>query len=128
MDHESEPEDGLVATAARVLKTVRAAVVNRIELFLVELQEERLRLLDALLLLLVGVVFALMALILVTFIIVILFWETHRLLVLILLAAAYAAAAVTAIAMVYSRLRRWRAFSETLEQIKKDRACLDEQN
>lgn len=101
---------------------------NRVELFLIEWQEERLRVLDALLLLMVGTVCALMALLVVTFAVVAAFWDTHRTLVLALIILAYATAAATAFAMLHSRLRKWRAFTATLEQIKKDQACFKEKS
>jgi uncharacterized membrane protein YqjE len=111
-----------------MLKTLRDAAENRVELFLVEWQEERLRMLDALWLLMVGTVCALMALILATLIVVVIFWDTHRMLVLALLLLAYTGVAVTAFGILYSRLKRWRAFAATLEQIKKDQACFKEKS
>ena len=90
------------------------------------LQEERIRLFDALLLLLLGVGCALMTLVLLTFALVIIFWD-HRVLVLILLTLAYALAAGGALWTLWRRLRDWKAFAATLDEFKKDRACLDEQ-
>ena len=49
-------------------------------------------------------------------------------LVLVLFAVAYAVAALTALLILRARLRRWRAFAATLDQIKKDRACFGETN
>lgn len=115
-----------MSTLRRMLKTLHDVVENRVELFLVEWQEERLRMLDALSLVMLGTVCALMALILATLIVVVIFWDTHRMLVLALFLVAYAGTAVTAFALVYSRLKRWRAFTATLEQIKKDQACFKE--
>lgn len=128
MDKTSPAGDGLWSTLRRVFKTLRDVVENRIELFLVEWQEERLRLLDALLLLMIGTVCALMALLMVTFAIVAVFWNTHRVLVLVLLIMAYAGAAAAAFVMLRSRLRHWRAFTATLEQIRKDQACFKEKS
>ncbi len=128
MDKTSPAGDGLWSTLRRMVKTLRDAGENRIQLFLVEWQEERLRLLDALLLLMVGTVCALMALLTVTFAVVAVFWNTHRVLVLALIIIAYAGAAATAFVMLRSRLRHWRAFAATLEQIRKDQACFKEKN
>jgi uncharacterized membrane protein YqjE len=110
----------------RMLKTLRDVAENRVELFLVEWQEERLRLLDALCLLMVGTVCALLALIMATLIVVAIFWDTHRMLVLAMFLLAYTGVAVTAFGLLYSRLKQWRAFAATLEQIKKDQACFKE--
>lgn len=128
MDNTSQGEGGLLSPLRRMLKTLRDAAENRVELFLVEWQEERLRMLDALWLLMVGTVCALMALILATLIVVVIFWDTHRMLVLALLLLAYTGVAVTAFGILYSRLKRWRAFAATLEQIKKDQACFKEKS
>jgi len=128
MDKTSQAGDGLWSTLTRMLKTLRDVAGNRIELFLVEWQEERLRLLDALLWLMVGIVCALMALLTITFAIVAVFWDTHRALVLTLIILAYASAAAAALVTLHSRLRRWRAFAATLEQIRKDQACFKEKS
>jgi uncharacterized membrane protein YqjE len=121
-------EGGLRATIARMLKLLRDGVENRVELFLIEWQEERLRLFSALLLALSAALCALMTLVLATLTVVVIFWHTHRVLALALLTLAYAGAAAAAFAALRSRLRRWQAFSATLDQIKKDRACFDKQN
>jgi len=116
------------STISRMFKTLGEMVENRVELFLVEWEEERLRLLDALLLLMVGIVCVLMALIMATLVVVVIFWDTHRLLVLTLFILTYLSAAATAFGLLHSRLRRWRAFATTLEQIKKDQSCFKEKS
>jgi uncharacterized membrane protein YqjE len=128
MDESPHAGDGMLSTLTRMLKTLRDVVENRIELFLVEWWEERLRLLDALVLLLAGTICALMALLVATLAVVVVFWDTHRVLVLALIILAYTGAAGVAFGMLRSRIRRWRAFAATLEQIKKDRACFKETN
>jgi uncharacterized membrane protein YqjE len=127
-DETSHAEGGLLPAITRLLETLRDVVENRVELIFVEWQEERLRLFDALLLALVGAVCALMALILFTVTIVVVFWETHRVMVLVLLTLAYAGAAAAAFGVLRSRLRRWQAFSATVDQLKKDRACFGKQD
>ena len=122
----SPGEGGLLSTLRCMLKTLRDVAENRVELFLVEWQEERLRMLDALWLLMLGTVCALMALLMATLIVVVIFWDTHRMLVLTLFLLAYTGVAVTAFGLLYSRLKRGRAFAATLEQIKKDQACFKE--
>ena len=118
----------MFSTLARMVRTLGDVVENRVELFVVEWREERLRLVDALLLLLGGTVCALMALEVVTFAIVVAFWNTHRMLVLGLIILAYASAATWLFWTLRARLCRWQAFAETLEQIKKDRACFKTKN
>jgi uncharacterized membrane protein YqjE len=128
MDETPQEAGGMLTTVARMLRTLRDVAENRVELFLLELKEERVRLFDALLLAVAGMVLALMALILVTFTVVLIFWDTYRLLVLILLTAAYAAAAAAMFASLRSRLRRWQSFAATHEQLKKDSACFKKPN
>jgi uncharacterized membrane protein YqjE len=111
-----------------MFKTLGEMVGNRAELLLVELQEERVRLLDALLLLMAGGVCGLMALIMATLTVVVIFWDTHRMLVLTLFILLYLCVAGTAFGLLHSRLRRWRAFAATLDQIKKDQSCFKEKN
>lgn len=128
MDQTAHGEGGPWSTFTRMFKTLRDVANNRVELFLIEWQEERLRLLETLVLLLVGTVCALMALLMITLALVVIFWDTHRILVLALIILAYAAAAVVAFGMLCSRLRQWQAFAATLEQIKKDQACFKEKS
>lgn len=128
MEEMPPNEGGIFSAVTRMLKTLRDVVENRVELFLVELHEERARLFGALLQAVLGIIFALMAMILVTLGVVVAFWETHRLLVLAVLAAAYAGAAAAVFLNLRTRLQRWRAFSATLDQIKKDRSCFEKRN
>jgi uncharacterized membrane protein YqjE len=127
MDDLQHEPDGLLATGKRILRSVGDLVQSRLELFLVELKEERLRLFDALLLLAVCMVCALMTLAGLTFALVVIFWE-HRVVVLVLLTLVYAAAAAASFWTLRRRLRHWQSFDATLEQLKKDRACWGKQN
>lgn len=111
-----------------MVQTLRHLFEDRIELFLLELKEERLRIFDALLLAAVCGLCALMALVLITFTIIVVFWEEHRLLVLSLLTLVYAAGAVGAFLSLRRRLRQWQSFSATLDQLKKDRECFETKN
>ena len=128
MDDAPPTEGGIFSNVTGLFRTLRDVAENRLELFLVELKEERIRLFDALFLLAVGIVCGLMTLVMVTLTVVVIFWDTHRLLVLALVTLAYAAAATVALMKLRSRLRRWRAFSATLEQLKKDRSCFKTPN
>ncbi len=123
MDEPLQEPGGWLATGKRILRSVGDLAQSRLELFLVELQEERIRLFDALLLVGAGVVCALMTLALLTFTLVVVFWE-YRVYVLVLLTLAYGAGAGAAFWALRNRLRQWQSFAATLDQIKKDRACL----
>lgn len=116
-------DDGFVAAARRILRTLGEVATNRLELFLLELKEERLRLLAVLLRVVVAVLCAAMTLVLLTLTLVVIFWEEHRVLILVLLTLGYAAGAIGALWSLRNRLQHWRAFSATLDQLKKDCAC-----
>src|SRR5262245_50598894 len=125
MDETPHEPGGLWATGKRILRTLYSLAESRLELFLVELQEERIRLFDALLLAGAFLVCAFMALALLTFTVAVIFWEQHRILVLVLLTLVYAAAAVWSFYKLRNRLQAWQSFAATLEQFKKDQACLE---
>lgn len=112
----------------RALHTASQLLESRAELFLLELKEERVRLIVALLLALTCAICALMTLLLVTFTVVVVFWNEYRIPVLVTLAVAYAAGAVSTFVALRRRLRRWQAFAASLKQLQKDRACLETKN
>lgn len=128
MNDAPQSEGGLLATAQRVFRTLRNLLENRVELFLLELKEERLRLFKTLLLYAVGVACTGMALLLFSLTLVVAFWEEHRLLVLVLLTLVHAAGATLAFWLVRRRLQRWQAFSASIEQLRKDRECFETLN
>jgi uncharacterized membrane protein YqjE len=128
MDETPPAEGGLLSSVTRVFQTLRDLAENRLELFFVELKEERIRLFDALLLAAIAIVCALMTLVMVTFAVVVIFWDTNRLLVLALVTVVYAVAATVAFVKLRARLQRWQAFSATLEEFKKDSACFKKTN
>lgn len=128
MDDPQHEPGGLLATGKRILRSVCDLAQSRLELFLVELKEERIRLFDALLLVAACVVCALMTLVLLTFTLVVIFWDEHRVLLLVLLTLLYGTGAGASFWTLHNRLCHWQSFAATLEQIKKDRACLQKQN
>jgi len=123
MDESTNPEGGLFSTVTRIVKTLRETVENRIELFLLEAREDRLRLLDLLILAAIGVALAMMTIIVATFTIVVLFWDSYRILTLVILTLAYGAAAAIVIANLRSKIKNWRSFQATFDQLQKDREC-----
>jgi uncharacterized membrane protein YqjE len=128
MDEAPHEPIGLLARGQRILRTLFDLAQTRLELFLVELQEQRVQVFDALLLVAVCSVCGLLTLVLLTFTLVVIFWETHRVLVLILLTLGYAGGATLAYWNLRNRLQRWPAFAATLDQLKKDRACIEKRN
>ena len=91
---------------------------------MVEVQEERERLLHAILLALGVAVFGLLAGITLTASFVVLLWLWSPVAVLLILTGLYGAGGVC----LYRRLTRllcdWQTLSATLDQLRKDRACL----
>src|SRR5512137_1766215 len=119
---------GLFASFGRLFRTVVAITHNRLELFLVELAEERWRFFD--LLLLAGVVFMLagMGLMVATVTVVVLCLKANRLDWLVVLMLAYFAGALVGFWRLRKRLKGWNPFPSTLAEIKKDKACLEEKS
>ena len=125
---DSPVENGLWNSAKRVLDTCLATAQNRIELFAVELREEKCHLIEALLLVAALSALGLMTLTLATLTIVLVFWETARLGTLITLTIVYLAGTIWAGRALRKRLDRDSPFSGTTGELKKDRACFDSQN
>jgi len=98
---------------------------NRVELLMVEAQEERERLLHAILLALGVAVFGFLAGVALTVAIVVLLWHLWPVAVLLVLTSLYAAIG----AYLYQRFsalqRDWKTLPATLDQLRKDRACLE---
>jgi len=128
MQGEDESKEGFFTSLRRLLKTGFAIAQNRLELFLVEAQEERRRLFDALLLLGVVLILAAMALMVLTVTIVVLCIRADRLDLLVALMLVYLAATIVAVWRLRIRLNGWAPFSATVAELKKDKACLEEKN
>lgn len=97
-------------------------------LFLLEWQEERLRLVAMLALAAACVWCTGMALVLLSFTVAVVFWEEHRVLVLLLLTLAWAAGAALSLWSLRRRMRAWRPFAATREQFRKDATCFGKLN
>jgi len=99
---------------------------NRLELLTVEVQEERDRLLRALLLALGAAAFSLLAGMTLTALIVVLLWDCSHWAALSTLAVLYGAAGVCLCRRLTALLRDWQTLPASLDQLRKDRACLEE--
>jgi uncharacterized membrane protein YqjE len=109
-------------TFARRLLTIGE---NRLELLTVEVQEERERLLHAFLLALGMVAFGLLAGLTLTAAIVVLLWAWSPVAVLLTLTALYAAAGICLWRRLAGLLRNWQTLAASLDQLRKDRSCLE---
>lgn len=128
MEAPGEGTPGVFASLQRLLRTVLAIAQNRLELFLVECQEERWRLFDALLSAGIVLLLALMTLMAATITIVVLCMRAGRLDLIMVLVLVYLAATLLAFWRLRCKLMKWEPFSATLAELKKDKACLDEKN
>jgi len=97
---------------------------NRLELLTVEVQEEREHLLHAFLMALGVAAFGLLAGLTLTAAIVVLLWA-WPVAVLLTLAVLYGAAAICLWRQLARVLRDWETLPATLDQLRKDRACLE---
>jgi uncharacterized membrane protein YqjE len=97
---------------------------NRLELFLVEAQEERERHLRAILFVLGIMAFGLLAGITLTATIVVSSWAYSHVATLLILTILYGAVAVYLGWRLTGLLRDWQTLSASLDQLRKDRACL----
>lgn len=116
---------GVISTLVRLCDTGLAALQNRVELFSVELQEEKCRVIELLLLTGALVALGMMTLTLVTVTTIYLFAENARLVALIVLTLLYGAGTALVWRKLQARLRSREAFSGTVGELQKDRACLN---
>ena len=98
---------------------------NRLELLTVEVQEERERLLHAILLAFGVAASGLLAGVALTAAIVVLLWSCSPAAVLLALAVLYGAAGVFLWRRLTRLLRDWQTLSASIDQLRKDRACLE---
>jgi uncharacterized membrane protein YqjE len=115
----------LAATSKHFARRLLTIGENRLELLTVEVQEERERLLHAFLLALGVAAFGLLAGITLTAAIVVLLWQYSPVTVLLTLTGLYGVAAVCLYRRLTGLLRDWQTLSATLDQLRKDRACLE---
>ena len=99
---------------------------NRLELFTVEVQEERERLLHSFLLALGVAAFGLLTGLTLTAAIVVLLWSYSPVVVLFVLTGLYGGAAVYLYRQLIHVLRNWQTMAASLDQLRKDRACLEQ--
>ena len=115
----------LAATSKTFARRLLTIGENRLELLTVEVQEERERLLHAFLLALGVAAFGLLAGLTLTAAIVVLLWAWSPVAVLLILTGLYAAAGVCLYRRLTGLLRNWQTLSASLDQLRKDRACLE---
>jgi uncharacterized membrane protein YqjE len=126
MEPASTHAGHLLETSKRFARRLLTIGENRFELLMVEVQEERQRLLCAILLALGVAAFGLLAGVALTGAIVVLLWELSRVAALLVLTILYGATAVGLYRRLTRLLRDWQNLPATLDQLRKDRACLEQ--
>jgi uncharacterized membrane protein YqjE len=115
----------LAAVSKRFARRLLTIGENRLELLTVEVQEERERLLHSILVALGVATFGLLAGLALTAAIVVWLWAYSPVVVLLTLTGIFGGAAVWLYRQLTGRLRDWQTLSATLDQLRKDRACLE---
>lgn len=113
----------LFGSLKRVGELAVATAHSRIELFSVELREEKYRFIEALLLTAAAIALGVTALTLVTITVVVLFWENGRVPALCVLSALFVIATLVLVRLLKKRLASAPGFSGTLRELEKDRSC-----
>jgi len=121
MDEATSP--GLVALVKRLGDLAVSMVRTRVELFAVELEEEKCRLIQAVLLTAAAIALGVTALTLITITIVIVCWENGRVPALCVLSAIFVFATLIVLRFLKKILAAGPGFSGTVRELEKDRVC-----
>jgi uncharacterized membrane protein YqjE len=117
---------GLFQSLRKILDTGAGALQTRVELFAVELKEEKQNLLSLIIWISAALFLAMMAVIVITITVILLFEGERRLYAAGGFCVLYLLGAVTAFLKVRSRLRETSLpFSDTIEEMRKDREWLE---
>ncbi|HEY1786975.1 MAG TPA: phage holin family protein [Verrucomicrobiae bacterium] len=125
MDDQEEVQPTLSETLRRVGASILAILQNRLELLVVELHESRLHLFEALFLVVAVVVLSLFTLGLASAAVIYLVWNQFGVIGLFVLSAVGLVATLLVGWRLYLHLKNWPLLPGTLEQLKKDRECLE---
>jgi len=125
MDLPPPAPSGLFASFRALGEGLIASLQDRVELFSVELQEEKFRLIRTFVWISAAIFTTMMAVMFASLTLVYFFWDTARLAVLGGLTLLYAVIAVALILALRRYLARQpRPFMATLQEIEQDRACI----
>jgi uncharacterized membrane protein YqjE len=127
MEAPSDTDPNLADATKRIAQRAFVIVENRLQLLMVEAQEERERILKAMLMAMAAVAFGLLAGVTVTVIVAIAFWNCYPIIALLVLAALYIAGAILFGVKLMQLQRDWQTLPATIDQLRKDRECLEKQ-
>src|ERR1700733_11976646 len=125
METPSDTMPHLADASKRLAQRTLVICENRIELLMVEVQEERERILRAIWLALGAAAFGLLAGVGLTAIIAVAFWQQSPVAALLILTVLYAVAAMVLYVRLIRLQRDWQTLPTTLDQLRKDRECLE---
>jgi uncharacterized membrane protein YqjE len=125
MDESTVNLKQLAAASTRVARQLLIIVENRLELLTVEAQEERERAMRAFLSALGVAVFGLLAGMALTAAIVMALWAFSPVASLLIAALLHSMAGIWLWRRLARLLRDWKTLPATLDQLRKDRACLE---
>ncbi len=125
MENSSPPPAGFMGALSALGDGLIASLQDRIELFSVELQEEKYRLIQTFIWISAAIFTGMIAITFASLTLVYLFWESARLAVLGGLTLFYAGALIAIILALRRYLSRQPSpFNATLQEIKEDRSCI----
>lgn len=119
------PAQRTLDAAKRLLKTLLANGETRLRLAVLELEEERARLLGLMLLIGASLVLLLLGIATLTALVVIVFWDSYRIAAIAISAGVLIAASLLLAFIAMRKARRHMLFKETLKQFATDRALLE---
>ncbi len=126
-EQEGAARGGLLYSIKHLAQSLLGAARTRLEILATELEEERVRL-EQMLLIALGALFCLsLGVVLSVFFVVVLFWETHRLAAVGIFAGGFLAAGIALGLVLRDKLKsRPKPFAATRGELAKDQAILRE--
>jgi uncharacterized membrane protein YqjE len=129
MSDPDSPDTGLAGSVRRVADSLLALAHNRASLLAVEFQAERLRMLDRIFWLTVGLSLGLIGLVIATVALALYLWQTNGFTGLVILAVVFLLAATVVLIRLKANIRNSpQPFSGTLAEFERDRSCLRDQS
>ena len=121
----SGPAQRTLDAAKRLLKTLLANGETRLRLAVLELEEERARLISMLLLVGASLVLLLLGIATLTALVVIFFWDSYRIAAIAISAGVLITTSLLLALIAIRKARQHTLFKETLKQFATDRALLE---
>ena len=129
METDAPSHSGLLGSLRGLADGLVGSVHDRLELLGVELQEEKLRLIQILMWVGAVVILALMVAVFASVAVLVVFWDTARVAAALTLAGLYAAGLVGVILAFKKYLARQpKPFAGTLAELREDRTCIRDQS